>query len=70
MNRLAISLLVWLLVGFYCQADFRKNDRYLENFDLDTKKETAMENVIDTEGQTRFFDELGRKFYASLHREI
>ena len=29
-----------------------------------------MENVIDTEGQTRFFDELGRKFYASLHREI
>ncbi|KAF3424144.1 hypothetical protein E2986_04427 [Frieseomelitta varia] len=27
---------------------------------LDTKKETAMENVIDTEGQTRFFDELGQ----------
>ena len=34
--------------------------------DLDTKKETAMENAIDTEGQTRFFDELGRKFYASF----
>lgn len=26
-----------------------------------------MENVIDTEGQTRFFDELGRKFYVNLH---
>lgn len=28
-----------------------------------------MENVIDTEGQTRFFDELGRKFYVNLHRD-
>ncbi|XP_071867579.1 trypsin II-P29 isoform X4 [Bombus fervidus] len=59
MNWLASLLFTRLLVGFYCQDDVRKNDRYLENFDLDTKKETAMENVIDTEGQTRFFDELG-----------
>ncbi|XP_071867578.1 trypsin II-P29 isoform X3 [Bombus fervidus] len=60
MNWLASLLFTRLLVGFYCQDDVRKNDRYLENFDLDTKKETAMENVIDTEGQTRFFDELGQ----------
>lgn len=28
-----------------------------------------MENVVDSEGQTRFFDELGRKFHANIQRD-
>lgn len=32
MNFLARLPFILLLVGYYCQADERKNDRYLEKF--------------------------------------
>ncbi|XP_078052999.1 testisin isoform X2 [Augochlora pura] len=58
MNSFARSLLSLLFVGLYCCAAERKNDRYLGNFDLVDEEPTG-ENAVDTDGQMRFFDELG-----------
>ncbi|CAK9812276.1 Serine proteinase stubble [Anthophora plagiata] len=58
MNPFVYMLVALFLVGLYCEAAERKNDRYLENFDL-TKTETTMENTVESEEETRFFDELG-----------
>lgn len=58
MSSFARSFFSLLFIGLYCRAAERKNDRYLGNFDL-TDKETTMENVIDSDKQMRFFDELG-----------
>ncbi|CAK9812272.1 Serine proteinase stubble [Anthophora plagiata] len=72
MNPFVYMLVALFLVGLYCEAAERKNDRYLENFDL-TKTETTMENTVESEEETRFFDELGRLLLPSddqLEKEI
>ncbi|XP_026674442.1 serine protease 44 isoform X1 [Ceratina calcarata] len=59
MNSFVHLLLILLLVELYCRADDRKNDRYLKNLDFIEEGKDNMENAINSDRQTRFFDELG-----------
>ncbi|XP_046144615.1 serine proteinase stubble isoform X1 [Osmia bicornis bicornis] len=58
MNSFVRLFFILFFVNLYCRSNGRKNDRYLENLDF-ADREIAIGNTIDSEGQMRFFDELG-----------